>query len=423
MALCFMACVVFGCPCAPDETKTAHLRHTAEWIDARLVSMFVVDDAYLWHDVLGGRAIHQNSSANPPTEPLEGNFHTQQQSFFALLKLHMYELGGARDGKLLDDAEILLDWVVDNGFDDELTYFYFRYNERKGNWLKHLYPEFNMFTVTTLLRYTAHRREPHYREIAERVFNTITRLAWDDGCGGFMHGFKPDPETGKLTSDGSKTLYGNGYLALLLLDVYDATGNEQYKSWARRAADFANKRLWDDEYHGWFLQVNRHCDPPEHHTKFTHINADMVQANYLLYLLGCGDGYLDYAEKGLGFLVDHSRMSNNLWAKHNARDGSDYASEHDISGSDTGGTHPAYDRQMQMITALCLGWRATGNQRYLDLIDDTLDAMERNHKIVYPAGVNYGYGSSEEGQNTWCHLWGLKGFMSIKRIQAGTPGW
>ena len=80
------------------------LRHEPEWVRERLASMLAVEDAYLWHEVLGGRAIHQNSSANPPTEPLEGNFHAQQQGYFALMKMHVCDVLGPNP-KQLDDAQ------------------------------------------------------------------------------------------------------------------------------------------------------------------------------------------------------------------------------------------------------------------------------------------------------------------------------
>ncbi|MEN6546514.1 MAG: hypothetical protein ABFE07_10765, partial [Armatimonadia bacterium] len=53
------------------------LRHSQEWVRDRLGQMYAMDEAYLYNDVLGGRAIHQNSMSKPePTEPWEGNFHT-----------------------------------------------------------------------------------------------------------------------------------------------------------------------------------------------------------------------------------------------------------------------------------------------------------------------------------------------------------
>jgi hypothetical protein len=43
--------------------------------------------------------------------------------------------------------------------------------------------------------------------------------------------------------------------------------------------------------------------------------------------------------------------------------------------------------------------------------------MEKTHLITYPAGVNYGYMGRDNAQNTWCHLWGLKGYLAIMRLQ------
>jgi len=35
----------------------------------------------------------------------------------------------------------------------------------------------------------------------------------------------------------------------------------------------------------------------------------------------------------------------------------------------------------------------------------------------YPVGINYGYMGKDNAQNTWCHLWDLKGFTAIVDLQ------
>ncbi len=382
--------------------------------------MLAVDDAYLWHDVLGGRAIHQNSYANPPNTPLEGNFHTQQQSFFALMKLHVYEVFGRKEPRLLDDAKTLLDWVLENGYDAKRGTLHFCYNTRSKTWKKTFYPEFNVITVAALLRYDAIRPTPRYRRAADAVFDTILRVGWDREHGGFMSGFTPDPKTGKLASSGGKGLYGSGYLALMMLDAYESTGEQRFVQWARKAVDPCNKHLWDATHGAWLPGTDRAWAPPKHGTKFTHVIADMIQANYRLFLAGQGRDYLSYAERGMAFLVRHNRAANGLWYRHSTRDGSDPKRPPDAPGDGGPGTCFPYDRQMQVIVACCLGYEATGRREYIEYVDATLDAMERTHKMVYPAGVNYGY-MGVDGANTWCHLWGLKAFVAIARLQARGP--
>ncbi|MBN2311189.1 MAG: AGE family epimerase/isomerase, partial [Candidatus Hydrogenedentes bacterium] len=411
---------LFCCAAASSAQEEAALfRHSPDWIRARLRSMHAVDDAYLWHDVLGGRAIHQNSKTTPPVEPLEGNFHTQQQAFFALMKLHLYEVLGETDPGLLDDAKALLDWVLDNGYDAPTARFYFRYNERRGEWHRGFYPEFNMITVAALLRYNAVRPTPRYSQVADAVFDTIIRVGWDAEHGGFCSGFSYNPETGAFEGDRNKGLYAPGYLAVMMLDAYDVTGEPRFLAWAKKAVDACNNHLWDDEYGAWRPGANRQWDRFEGSTKLTHVIADLVQANYLLYLKGQGDAYRDYAERALAFLVEYCRAPNGLWYRHTTRDGSDPRPGPDVSADGGPGTCLPYDRQMQAIAACCLGYRATGNARYLEYVDDTLDAMETSHRIDYPAGINYGYMGQDNAQNTWCHLWGLKGFLAIARVQAG----
>ena len=406
------------CVTADEEAPAPQLRHSHTWVRERLRAMLAVDDAYLWHDVLGGRAIHQNSSTNPPTEPLEGNFHTQQQGFFALMKLRIYELPGFRDAQLLDDAQTLLDWVLANGYDAELHTFYFRYNRRDKQWVKTFYPEFNMITVAALLRYNAVRPAPRYVEVANDVFQTITRVAWDAEHGGFMSGFTWDADKGTWTCAGDKGLYGAGYLAVMMLDAYDATGESRFLEWARKAVDACNEHLWDAEHGAWFPSAGRHWRRRVGSTKLTHIIADMIQANYLLYVNDRGEDYLEYAEKAMAFLVEHSRTRNGLWYRHTTRDGSDPTAGPDLDADGGPGTALPYDRQMQVIVACCLAWRATHKAQYLRYVDDTLDAMEQTHRIDYPVGVNYGYMGRDNAQNTWCHLWGLKGFATVVRLQA-----
>lgn len=378
------------------ETE-ASLRHSAEWVRERLHSMMSVDDAYLWHDVLGGRAIHQNSTANPPTEPLEGNFHTQQQSKFALAKMHLWELDGRRDERLLDDAKALLDWVVDHGIDPERGTFYLKYNNRRDEWDRSFHPEFNLINVAALLRYHRLRPTPRYAAAAERALPTIL-------------------DTSSFKDAAPKNLYTSGYLALMLLELHESTDDDRYLELARQVYELADRRLHDAEHGAWVISWTPRDGQAAHGTKYTHVIANMAQAGYRLYLRGQGAGFRDSAEDGLQFLIRHSRSPRGLWYRHTTRDGSDPNAEPADGGDGGPGTALPYDRQMQVVVALCDGWRATRNPRYLSLIDDTLDAMESSHKIVYPAGVNYGY-MGPSGQNTWCHLWGLEGFIAVARLQ------
>ena len=392
-----------GEPLAPRAGRREPLlRQSPAWVRARLQQMLAVDDAYLWHDVLGGRAIHQNSSGNPPTNPLEGNFHTQQQSFFALTKMYLYDLGGRKQAKLLDDARTLLNWVVENGYDPKLHQFYFRYNTRSGTWNRSFYPEFNMISVAALLRYDSLRRDPRYARVANQVFDRIEQT------------------TLKRETPTELSLYRAGYLAIMMLDAYDATGEERFLRWSKEVVDQCNQHLWDREHGAWFACTGPEGNLPVHGTKFTHVIADMIQANYQLFLLRQGDGYRDFAEKGLAFLIEHSRSPNGLWYRHNTRDGADPKRHPGEPGDGGPGTALPYDRQMQVVVALCLGWKATRNPKYLEYIDASLQMMERTHRIVYPAGINYGY-MGRSGQNTWCHLWGLKAFIALARLQREAP--
>ena len=293
--------------CATAEVNTPGaelqgplLRHSATWVRARLLEMHAVDDAYLWHDVLKGRAIHQNSFSSPPTEPHEGNFHTQQQAFFALMKMHLYELLDRKDEKFLDDAKILLDWVLDNGYDEESARFYFKYNTKSEEWQKNFYPEFNIISVAALLRYNSLRPTPRYADAANSVFDTIIRVGWDAEHQGFISGFVPDPETGALKSSRDKGLYGSGYLAVMMLDAYGATDDARFLEWARKAVDSCNTHLWDEQYGGWFASAKPAWKPLIGSTKLTHVIADMIQANYTLFLLDQGGEYLNVRRGGHG---------------------------------------------------------------------------------------------------------------------------
>lgn len=416
--LCFAASE--GAPGhGPDRPA---LRHSPEWVRGRFKQMMAVDDAYLWHDVLKGRAIHQNSSADPPTVPLEGNFHTQQQAFFALMKMHAHDVLKPRDGRLLDEARVLLDWCLDNGYDEERGVFYFCYNTKEKAWKKNFYPEFNMITVAALIRYDSIRPTPRYREAADKVFDAILRVGWDSEHGGFMSGFAYDTEEDRFTGGGDKGLYGAGYLAIMMLDAHDACGEVRFLEWARKAVDCCNEHLWDAEHGAWFPSVNRTWERTIGSTKLTHIIADMAQANYALYLRGCGDAYLRYAEEAMAFLAAHCRSPQGMWYRHTNRDGSDPKPGPDLEADGGTGTCLPYDRQMQVVAACCLGYRATRNSKYLEHIDATLAGMEKHHLIEYPAGVNYGYMGKDGCENTWCHLWGLKGFLSVMRLQGELSG-
>jgi hypothetical protein len=375
------------------------LRHSREWINQRLTDMLACDEAYLYNDVLGGRAIHQNSMSQPePTEAWEGNFHTQQQSYYALVKLDLYELGGRQDTALLDQARDLLDWVIRNGYDPAGPGFHLKYSTKTGEWEKRFYPEFNMITVAGLLCYTKYRRHGRWAEIAEGV---LARIA-------ATNSFLPDKPQG---------LYGSGYLALKLLDCYDCRGEERFLTLARTVVDNADAALWDDEYGGWFIDGKAGGPLPKYTTKFTHVNANMIQACLRLDLLG-QQGYRAHALAALQFLSDHSRTPDGGWVRHNVRDGSDPTKPPGIGdgGTTEPGTPCVYDRMAQMIVACCLAWEVTGEAKYLTWVDDTLDRMEKTHLTKYPIGVNYGYINPNDYQNTWCHLWGLKAFIQMARL-------
>jgi len=386
-------------PANADEPQAGLLRHSQEWVHTRMQQMVAVDDAYIWHEVLGGRAIHQNSMTNPPTEPNEGNFHTQQQAFYASVKMDLYDLSGKQETRHLDDARDLLSWVVQNGYDEGQRQFYLKYNERSGEWNKSFHPEFNMMSVSALLRYDTYRPSPTFVAAAENVLAHIVET----------DSFKPDKPKG---------LYTSSHLALKLLDAYGSTGQERFLNWAREATDLANETMWDAEYGAWFYAGGPEGGLPNHTVKFTHTNANMIQACFRLYLLKQGDQYLNYATEALDFLAEHSRSPDGGWYRHNTRDGSDPTQPPIVGdGAMTGtGAVCVYDRMAQVMVACCLGYRATKDARYLRWIDETLDKMEQTHLTEYPVGVNYGYINAGDYQNTWCHLWGLKAMIAVTRL-------
>lgn len=376
------------------------LRHSRQWVAQRLADMYAMDEAYLYNEVLGGRAIHQNSMTNPPTEAWEGNFHTQQQSYYALVKMDLYELGGRKDPALLDQARDLLEWVVRNGYDAAGPGFYLKYSTKTGEWEKRFYPEFNMINVAGLLCYHHYRPNPEWKVIGEKV---LARILETDS-------FKPGAPKG---------LYASGYLALKLLDCYDCLREERFLKLARQAVDLADEALWDEEHGGWFLDGKAGGPLPKHTTKFTHTNSNLIQAALRLYLLKQGDRYRDRALAALKFLAENSRSPDGGWYRHNTRDGSDPTRPPGIGdgGTTEPGTPCVYDRMAQMIVACCLAWEATSDPGYLRWVDETLDKMEKTHLTRYPIGVNYGYTRAGDYQNTWCHLWGLKAFIGIARLR------
>lgn len=388
-------CLMLGV--SPLMAEGPLLHHSQNWVQFRMASMLAVDDAYLWHDVLDGRAIHQNSYSTPPTEPFRGNFHTQQQSFFALVKMDIASL--SEDDRHLDDARDLLQWVVDNGYDADNRQFWLNWNMHTGEWEKKFFPGFNMINVAGLLCYDSLRPTPHFAEAAENVLGRIL-------------------ESPPFQSDAWQSLYESSYVAIKLLDAWEGTGEKRFLDYAQTVVDIANEAMWDDEYGGWLYAGQAGGDPPKHTVKHTHTNSNMIQACFRLYLAGRGKKYRDLAVETLELLAEHSRSPQECWYRHNTRDWSDPTQPPMVGdGLDTEtGAVCVYDRLAQMMVACALGYRATKDARYLRWIDQTLDEMERTHLSEYPAGVNYGYINAGDYENTWCHLWGLKAMIAIDRL-------
>jgi hypothetical protein len=379
------------------------LNHSQAWLRERLGQMLACDRAYLYNDVLGSRAIHQNSFSKPePTEPWEGNFHTQQQSAYALIAMALYELEGQQEPRLLDDARSLLQWVVLHGYDAEGPQFYLKYSTKTEAWEKTFFPEFNMITVAGLLVYDRHRPTPGWKAIAESVLARIV-------------------ETNPFQPGRPKGLYASGYLALKLLDCHGVLREDRFLALARQVVDLADQALWDAEFGGWFLDGTPAGGLPRHTTKFTHTNANFIQACLRLHVLGQGDAYRTRALSALDFLARHSRSADGGWFRHTTRDGSDPTRPPGVGdgGTTEPGTPCVYDRMAQMIVACCLAWEATRDAKYLQWVDETLDKMERTHLTQYPIGVNYGYTGANDYQNTWCHIWGLKAFLQMLRLRSG----
>ncbi|NSW57717.1 MAG: AGE family epimerase/isomerase [Armatimonadetes bacterium] len=396
--LLLLVCTLAGGTVLAEDSPPL-LTHSRDWVNSRIASMLAVDDAYIWHDVLGGRAIHQNSSTNPPTTPLEGNFHTQQQSKFALVKMSIYDLGGRTEKRHLDDARDLLTWVVLNGWDPGQRQFYLKYNERSQQWDRGFHPEFNMINVAGLLRYNTYRSEPTFVEAAENVLAHIV-------------------ETDSFRADAPKALYTTGYLALMMLEAYEATHEQRFLDWARQLVDLGHEAMWDEEFGGWFHAGYPGVEVPKHTTKFTHTNSNMAQACLRLYLHGQGERFRERGLAAMDFLGKHLRSPDGGWYRHTNRDGSDPTVPPIVGdgGTTEPGTPCVYDRMAQMIVACCLAYRATADRKYLTWIDETLDKMERTHLLTYPAGVNYGYMGKDWAQNTWCHLWGLKAMIAVAQL-------
>jgi len=156
-----------------------------------------------------------------------------------------------------------------------------------------------------------------------RIMPLVLMIALKEGPDGY--GLRPiDLPTGINESGWHRWEFIAGpELIWMMLDAYESTGDKTFLDRAKTAIDPCNEHLWDKEYGAWLPGANRDWSQTEGTTKLTHIIADMIQANYRLYLLQQGDTYRDRAERGLAFLIDHARAPNGLWYRHTTRDGSD----------------------------------------------------------------------------------------------------
>ena len=121
---------------------------------------------------------------------------------------------------------------------------------------------------------------------------------WDPTEGGYLARGRPD---GSLFLRPDKYCDDHGHAGLMLIDAYEATGDEQYLARARRAADFLMRGgVWDDTFGGGFWWNTRRGDSEE--GKPAQTNGLAVDLFAQLYGLTGQPSYRDWALKAVDWL-------------------------------------------------------------------------------------------------------------------------
>jgi uncharacterized protein YyaL (SSP411 family) len=121
---------------------------------------------------------------------------------------------------------------------------------------------------------------------------------WDDAEGGYLARGSPD---GSVVLRPDKYCDDHGHAGLMLIDAYHATGDRQFLTRARRAADYLlHGRVWDQTFDGGFWWNSRRGDTIE--GKPAQTNGLAVALFAELYHLTGESTYRDWALKVMSWL-------------------------------------------------------------------------------------------------------------------------
>ena len=87
--------------------------------------------------------------------------------------------------------------------------------------------------------YNSFGQEPRWLALAENIAEFVLKYGWDESAPGWRLRLAQD---GRVL-DGCDSIYSDGFAMYALGELYKATGNPLYETWARRTADAVIERL------------------------------------------------------------------------------------------------------------------------------------------------------------------------------------
>lgn len=142
-----------------------------------------------------------------------------------------------------------------------------------------------------------------YLDYAKRALDFMFEYAWDEPFGGWISQLNPNGTPSEL---GNKTAFDSHYAVMGILTYYEATGDTAVYSWLEKALQFNEEELWDSRENefGYFDYTSRTTNIKQ--GKSFNATVDAITTHILyLWLMTKDDVYLQRLEQLADNITDH----------------------------------------------------------------------------------------------------------------------